>query len=199
MSWLTEQRESGHPTNGGPPMHRTRLSHPPKVAENGQKSALNCGIFLAKKWPICGRKWPKFGKNWPDFGKILAKIWQKSGKKWPILSRMGELLKGSFFGRFWGPPGGLPGGAKTGKNACRQGFVLPGHLGPPLGAPIGGPGGSSWGLWGGRKRPPRHRKTRGLGWAEPPQDQREKVGVWSGRSPPSTCLYQYYGKKGQKS
>ena len=52
----------------------------------------------------------KVAKFCPKFGKNLAKIGQKSGKKWPILSRMGELLKGSFFGRFC-PDFDLPGGS----------------------------------------------------------------------------------------
>ena len=72
MSWSTERREEAIQRMAEPPMLRTLLSRPPKVAENGQKSGLECG----RKWPICGRKWPKFGK----FGTFLAKFWQKFGK-----------------------------------------------------------------------------------------------------------------------
>ena len=36
----------------------------------------------------------------PKSARILPKIGQNSGKKWPILSRMGELLKGTNFGCF---------------------------------------------------------------------------------------------------
>ena len=57
----------------------------PKVAFLWRFFALN----VAKS----GKKWQKSGKKW-------QKNRQKLGKKWPILSRMGELLKGSFFGLF---------------------------------------------------------------------------------------------------
>jgi hypothetical protein len=52
-----------------------------------------CGKKVAKNGLNCGKKWQKSGKK-------VAKIGQKLGKKWPILSRMGELLKGTFFGHF---------------------------------------------------------------------------------------------------
>ena len=99
---------------GEPPTVTDPFVPPPKGQKMWPKSGLNCGHFLAKKWP---KLWPILAKKWQIwqiFGKILAKIWQKSGKKWPILSRMGELLKGSFFGRFWAPPRGGLGGSKRG-------------------------------------------------------------------------------------
>ena len=59
-----------------------------------------CGVFYALLWrfvaffcPKCAILWHFVAKS----GKKVAKNGQKLGKKWPILSRMGELLKGSFF------------------------------------------------------------------------------------------------------
>tara|TARA_B100001750_G_scaffold121428_2_gene96286 strand:+ start:300 stop:455 length:156 start_codon:yes stop_codon:yes gene_type:complete len=39
-------------------------------------------------------------KKWQKSGQKVAKSGQNSGKKWPILSRMGELLKGTFLATF---------------------------------------------------------------------------------------------------
>ena len=88
-----------------------------------------CGVFYALLWrfvaffcPKCAILWHFVAKS----GKKVAKNGQKLGKKWPILSRMGELLKGSFFCLFLGifvpPPWG----------------VAPHGMG---GTPIGGPQG----------------------------------------------------------
>ena len=74
--------------------------------------------FVAFFMPFCGVLWRFFALNcailWhfvAKSGKKVAKNGQKLGKKWPILSRMGELLKGSFFCLFLGifvpPPWGV--------------------------------------------------------------------------------------------
>ena len=77
------------------------------------KKCPKSGVFLALFWHFFALNlalfWHFFGKFWQKSGKK----WQKIGKKWPILSRMGELLKGSFFGvflAFFVPPGTPPGG-----------------------------------------------------------------------------------------
>ena len=80
-----------------------------------------CALNVAENGLNCGKKVAKSGQN-------RAKIGQKTGKKWPILSRMGELLKGTFlavFGlilsrilSFLDPPGGAPGGPYEPHMAC---------------------------------------------------------------------------------
>ena len=84
-----------------------------------------CALNVAENGLNCGKKVAKSGQN-------RAKIGQKTGKKWPILSRMGELLKGTFlavFGlilsrilSFLDPPGGAPGGPYEPHMACLWGL-----------------------------------------------------------------------------
>ncbi len=99
------------------------------------------GHFLAKSGQKVAKKWPKVAKKWPKSGQKVAKKWPKIGKKWPILSRMGELLKGTIFGLFLAFFGVF----------CPSGTPPRTPLGTPPYSHMGGMGGSqdppiaSWG------------------------------------------------------